>query len=455
MLGMVVKGGKEMRLGYTTGSSATAAAKAAAAALLSGKPQEMVKIETPNGTNLLLEVVETAVGHGSVTCCVRKDAGDDPDVTNGILICACVEKTDAGISINGGKGIGRVTKPGLACKVGEAAINPVPHRMIEEGLREIARRFAYNGGFSVIISAPEGECIAQKTYNPLLGIVGGISILGTTGIVEPMSEAALVDTIKVEIDSRLAGGTTRLLVTPGNYGRDFAQNAFGLNLDIGVKCSNYIGETLDYAVYKGVKELLLIGHAGKLVKLAAGVMNTHSRVADCRAEAVAAHAALHGADSGQVKQLMECITTEEMGRLLVQWGLSQRVWHSLLSKMMEHIDRRTGGRCAVELIVFTNQGGILVQTSGAAALAENIRAETEEKRNDRHLVWRGGRAGGPGTTHCKSDRNAQGGGSRRRPRHRRRKNGLARGCKVYCGQGDSALPHADDKGQGTACEKPP
>ena len=376
MLGTVVKGGKEMRLGYTTGSCAAAAAKAAAATLLSGQPQEIVKIETPSGTALLLEVLETAMEPNSVTCCVRKDAGDDPDVTDGILIYACVEKKDAGIFIDGGRGIGRVTRPGLACKVNEAAINPVPRRMIEEGLREISEKYSYHGGLSVMISAPGGENIAQKTFNPRLGIVGGISILGTTGIVEPMSEAALIDTIKVEINSRLAGGFDRLLITPGNYGRDFARDAFGLDLDTGIKCSNYIGETLDYAVYKGVKELLLIGHAGKLVKLAAGVMNTHSRIADCRAEAVAAHAALHGANSDQVGRLMDCITTEEMNHLLVKWKMSQVVWQSLLAKMMEHIGHRTGGNCAVKLVVFTNRDGILAQTGGAAALAAKIHAKT-------------------------------------------------------------------------------
>lgn len=380
MIGTIVKGGKEMRLGFTTGSSAAAAAKAAAVTLLSGKPQEMVKISTPSGKALLIEVLETSMEPGSVTCCVRKDAGDDPDVTDGILIFAQVKKTDSGISIDGGKGIGRVTRPGLSCKVNEAAINPVPRDMIAAGLREIAGKFDYGGGFSVVISAPEGERIAQNTYNPRLGIVGGISILGTAGIVEPMSEAALVETIKVEIDSKLAGGATKLLVTPGNYGRDFARDALGLDIGAGIKSSNYIGETLDYAVYKGVKQMLLIGHAGKLVKLAAGVMNTHSRVADCRAEAVAAHAALHGADREQVRKLMACITVEEMDRLLVKWGLLRAVWQTLLVKIMEHIAQRTGGRCTVEVVVFTHQEGILAQTNGAAALAAEFHTDTAEEK---------------------------------------------------------------------------
>jgi cobalt-precorrin-5B (C1)-methyltransferase len=246
--------------------------------------------------------------------------------------------------------------------------------MIEENVSQTAAKFHYDGGFHITISAPGGEKIAKSTYNPRLGIVGGISILGTSGIVEPMSEAALIDTIKVEINSKFAGGADKLLITPGNYGRDFALNTFGLDLETGVKCSNYIGETLDYAVYKGFRQLLLIGHAGKLVKLAAGVMNTHSRVADCRSEVFATHAALAGAGAAQVKQLMESLTTEEMHRLLKSWGMSQVVWRSILAKMTARVNLRTGCRCQVEMVVFTIGDGILAQTENAAELAGEIRA---------------------------------------------------------------------------------
>lgn len=362
-----------MRMGYTTGSCAAAAAKAAAATLLSGKAHDTVELDTPKGIRLRLDILDLAVEENCVSCAVKKDAGDDPDATNGIKIYAQVEKTGGGIVIGGGKGIGRVTKPGLACAVGEAAINPVPREMIESGLREMAAKFRYAGGLAVTIYAPDGEETAKSTYNSHLGIVGGISILGTTGIVEPMSEAAVIDTIKLEINARLAAGMNRLLVTPGNYGQDFALREFGLNLETGVKCSNYIGETLDYCVYKKIKSLLLIGHAGKLSKLAAGVMNTHSRVADCRAEVFAAHAAMAGADASQVKEIMECATTDEMHRLIKSWGMAGAVWKSILGKVAEHINDRTGGKYNTEVIIFTNSDGVLAATSGAVPLANEIR----------------------------------------------------------------------------------
>lgn len=370
---IVIKSGKSMRLGYTTGSCAAAAAKAAAATLLSGRIHDTVEIDTPKGIRLRLEVTDFAIERESVTCAVQKDAGDDPDVTNGMKIFVKVEKTEAGFFLDGGEGVGRVSKPGLACKVGEAAINPVPRKMVENSLREIAAQYNYSGGFKVIVSAPGGEEIAKSTFNPRLGIAGGISILGTSGIVEPMSEAAIVDTIRVEIDSKFAAGTKSLLITPGNYGRDFAYSAFGIDLETGVKCSNYIGETLDYAVYKKIDRLLLIGHAGKLTKLSAGVMNTHSRVADCRREIFAAHAAMAGAGGAEVKQLMECTTTDEMQRLLVEWDISHIVWQSILANMMEHINHRTGGRCKVEVVVFTIRDGILAKTCGADKLADEIK----------------------------------------------------------------------------------
>lgn len=370
---IVTKNGKAMRMGYTTGSCAAAAAKAAAATLLSREVHDTVELDTPKGIRLHLDILDFLVEQNCVSCGVKKDAGDDPDTTNGIIIYARVEKTLDGIVIRAGEGIGRVTKPGLACKVGEAAINPIPRKMIEESMRDMAEKFRYSGGFAVTIFAPDGEKVAKSTYNSHLGIIGGISILGTSGIVEPMSEAAIIDTIKLEINSRLAAGTDKLLVTPGNYGRDFALKQFGLYLETGVKCSNYIGETLDYCVYKGISNLLLIGHAGKLTKLAAGVMNTHSRVADCRAEVFAAHAAMAGANSTQVKQIMECVTTDEMHRLITTWGMSEAVWETILAKVMTYIDHRTGGKFNTEVIIFTNNDGVLAATKNAVLLANEIR----------------------------------------------------------------------------------
>ena len=213
----IEKDGKQLRLGYTTGSCAAAAAKAAAWMLLTGKRKERISILTPKGVVLELAVLDIAMTQQRVSCAIQKDSGDDPDVTNGTLIYAEVSRSqEPGVFIEGGTGVGRVTKPGLDQPVGNAAINSVPRRMIQENLLEVMGLTDYSGGLNVVISVPDGERLASKTFNPRLGIVNGISILGTTGIVEPMSEKALVDTIGVELRQRRQSGAEYALLTPGN-----------------------------------------------------------------------------------------------------------------------------------------------------------------------------------------------------------------------------------------------
>lgn len=368
----VVKGSKELRCGYTTGSCAAAAAKASAVMLLGDETVDQVLIDTPGGITLTLQVEDTVKQQEYVGCSVVKDAGDDPDVTHGMKISARVEKAEKGIVIDGGRGVGRVTRAGLACAVGEAAINPVPRQMITKELAEVAEKYRYKGGFSVVISAENGEEVARKTFNPRLGIVGGISILGTSGIVEPMSEKAIIDTIHVEINSRTALNKEYLLITPGNYGRDFAIREFGLDIELGVKCSNFIGATIDYAVYKKVKNILLIGHAGKLCKIAGGIMNTHSGTADCRCEIFAAHAAMAGAPAELAGRIMGAVTTEEIGMLLQEADLAAAVYQSIMNKIEYWLNRRAASDCKVEAIMFTDMKGTYYQTGGAADAIRNL-----------------------------------------------------------------------------------
>lgn len=368
----VVKEGKELRMGFTTGSCATAGAKAAATMLLTGELQEQVILKTPKGIVLNLEVKDITIDGDSVSCKIIKDAGDDPDATHGMKICSTVSRIPQGIEIDGGKGVGRVTKEGLACSIGEAAINPTPRKMIKEALLEVAEKYNYQRGFKVIISAEGGEEVAKKTFNPRLGIIGGISILGTSGIVEPMSEKALIETIHVEIDSRTANGEEKLLICPGNYGRDFALKEFGIDLDTGIKCSNYIGEALDYSIYKGVKKLMLIGHAGKISKLAAGIMNTHSRMADGRKEIFAAHSAIAGASRSQVVKIMEATTTDEIDCLLEEMNLKDEVWKTVMDKIVENLKYRIGDGCQIEVMTFTNKGRYIHMTEGARRLIKEL-----------------------------------------------------------------------------------
>lgn len=370
----VVIEGRKLKCGFTTGSCAAGAAKACAEMLLTDKTVAGVVMDTPKGVRLSLQVEDIIKQPGWVSCAVTKDAGDDPDVTHGIRIFAKVEKIEKGILIEGGEGVGRVTRKGLACAVGEAAINPVPRKMIAEALTETSLKYNYKGGFSVLISAENGEEIAKRTFNPRLGITGGISILGTSGIVEPMSEKALIDTIHIEINSRLAENQETLLISPGNYGRDFAIKRFGLDLDKGIKCSNFIGETIDYSVYMNVKNILLIGHAGKLCKIAGGIMNTHSRTADCRCEIFAAHAAIAGASEDLVGNIMEAVTTEEMDGILQAAGLVRQVYDSMMSKIEYHLNHRAAGKTRVEVIMFTGQGNCY-RTAGADMLIEMLLKE--------------------------------------------------------------------------------
>ena len=364
---------KKMRTGYTTGSCAAAAAKAAACMLLSGEVIQQVRLMTPKGVELDLEVEQIERRQHGVRCAVRKDSGDDPDVTNGIYVYAEVRKEpEQGIYLDGGEGIGRITKKGLEQPVGAAAINRVPRKMILEAVKEQSIRYGYQGGLSVIISAPEGKKLAAKTFNPRLGIENGISILGTSGIVEPMSEKALTDTIFLEMKMLKENGIDRCCVVPGNYGRDFLAEQLGVDTDQAVKCSNYIGETIDAAVNLEMRSLLLIGHIGKLIKVAAGVMNTHSRQADCRMEVLAAHAAAEC-----VQAILSCITTTEALELLKEKGILSGVMERVMERIEFHLCHRAGGSLQVEAIVFSTEDGILGKTKRAEALLKEIRAGAE------------------------------------------------------------------------------
>ncbi len=362
-------GGQRLRCGYTTGTCAAAAARGAAELLLTGVAPDLLRVETPSGLTVEVEVEEARLLEGCARCAVRKDAGDDPDITNGVLVWATVERTEVpGVTIDGGEGVGRVTRPGLDQPPGAAAINSVPRRMITEQLESALQAVGASCGLRAVISIPQGRALAKKTFNPRLGIEGGLSVLGTSGIVRPMSEAALVASIHAELDVRRAEGTLDLLVSPGNYGADFARDVLGLDLSQSVQCSNYIGDTLDYAAAKGFRSLLLVGHLGKLVKCAAGVMNTHSRVADCRMETLAAHAALCGAGQETVRAILQAVTTEAAISVLRDASLLTETMDSVMDALSRQLRRRAGETLRVEAVLFTNQHGVLGETEGAAEL---------------------------------------------------------------------------------------
>ena len=362
-------GSRMMRCGITTGTCASLAASGAAQLLLTGTAPSSLALTTPKGLTVEVEPVFCRLEGLQAVCAVRKDAGDDPDVTDGLLIIASVRKTGQGIRVDGGTGVGRVTKKGLDQPVGAAAINSVPRRMIASAAEAVCAETGYAGGLDIVISVPEGEEIARKTFNPMLGIEGGISILGTSGIVEPMSEQAIVDTIELEIRQAAENGVQNLIAVPGNYGLDFLKQQFPLPADIPVvKCSNYLGDTIDIALTQGMQSLLLVGHIGKLVKLAGGIMNTHSRMADCRCELFCAHAALCGADASLCRALMDQPTSDGCLALLESANLKDAVLRSLLEAIQRHLDRRTHQAMRTGAVVFSNEAGLLGMTETAGQL---------------------------------------------------------------------------------------
>lgn len=361
-------GSEQLRCGYTTGTCAAAAVRGAAEALLSGTWPTAIRIDTPAGIGVEVELLEPAAGPGWASCAVRKDGGDDPDATHGTLICARVERTERGVEIDGGRGVGRVTKPGLDQGVGAAAINSVPRKMIEAELRGALKSHGADGGLRAVVSAPEGEKIALKTFNPRLGIVGGISILGTSGIVRPMSEAALIASVHLELDMQKANGARDVVITPGNYGQDFSRDVLGLGLTHWATCSNYIGEAIDHAAGLGFESLLLVGHIGKLVKVAAGNMNTHSRVSDGRKETLAAHTAMAGGSVETVRAVFNAPTTDAAIDILDKTGLRFPVMQAVARELEAQFKHRAGEGMRVEALFFSNRHGILGKTSGAEAL---------------------------------------------------------------------------------------
>lgn len=374
----IQKGTRRLRMGFTTGSCAALAAKAAAKILLTGAHADTVEIVTPKGLAVKTPVLNITHGENSVSCAVRKDAGDDPDITDGILVFAAVSKHPTpGIAVDGGSGIGRVTRPGLDQPVGAAAINSVPRQMIISEVQSVCDRVFYEGGLSVIISIPDGVRLAQRTFNPKLGIDGGLSVLGTTGIVEPMSAQALIDCIGIELHTLSTAGYKDVVLTPGNYGTQFlAAHPFLKNAPT-VKISNYFGEALDFAACHGFHNILLAAHIGKLVKLAGGIMNTHSSSADCRIELITAHAALAGADTKTVTALMTAVSADSCIEILDKEGLRNAVISSLLTKIQEHLSRRVGSRICVGAMMFSNEYGLLGQTAAALNLIDSIKRRTQ------------------------------------------------------------------------------
>lgn len=371
---------KELRKGFTTGSCGAAAAKAALYMLLTGSVKDEIEIITPGGAVFRTEIKDIFREGNRVRCAVVKDGGDDPDVTTGLHVTAEVRAEERGdgaleIQIEGGPGVGRVTLPGLDQPVGNAAINRVPRQMIEKELTEVADLLDFRGRIRVILSVPGGETAAERTFNPRLGIEGGISILGTTGIVEPMSTRAILDTIRVELNQRKALGDRIAAVSPGNYGLNFMKATYGYDLNRSVKCSNYVGDTVDMVREMGFRGMLLTGHIGKLIKVSGGIMNTHSKEGDARMELLAAGVIRAGGSTDTLRGILNCRVTEEALGIIQGESpeLLRKSMESVMDRILYYLRKRAGEELPVECILYSNEFGLLAASPGAMDMLEELR----------------------------------------------------------------------------------
>lgn len=375
------EGSCNMGYGFTTGSCAAAAAKAAAYMLLTGREKTTITIETPKGILYTARLLDIDRQENQVSAAVEKNGGDDPDITTGAWIYAKVsyKKGDGQrIEIEGGEGVGRVTRAGLDQPIGNAAINHVPREMIEKEVAQVCRLVDYKGSLRVEISVPRGRELAENTFNPRLGIVGGISILGTSGIVEPMSSQAVLGTIKAQLSQRRAEGFDYVPVSPGNYGLDFMKRTYGYDLDKSIKCSNFIGDTIDMAAELGFRSMLMMGHLGKLIKVAGGIMNTHSKEADCRMELLAAFSVKHQVEPDRVRHMLSCAATEEAVFILKESKKIEPVMAEVAERICYYMEKRSGNRMKVDCILYTNEYGELARSKGAQGWFTLLEQEQEQ-----------------------------------------------------------------------------
>ncbi len=368
LLAPVIINGKKLRRGYTTGMCAAAAAKGATMLLFQKSCPEVMTVFTPAGFPLHLEIRERETEGDSACCCVIKDAGDDPDVTNGLAIYATAKRAGAGVRIKGGPGVGVVTRPGLAVAPGEPAINPVPRQIITA---EVEKVLPAGCGVEITVWVPGGEAVAAKTLNPRLGIVGGISILGTTGIVEPMSEEAFKASLVPQIAQALALGCRDVVLTPGRRSAGWAAEKYALPAEAVVQMGNFVGFMLEECVRLGVQRVMLFGHQGKLIKVAAGVFHTHNRVADARRETLITHAALAGAERGVIVQIWNCATSEEAVQVIKKHRLDflfDRIAGEASRRAMAHVR----GRLVVGTALASSAGEILGLDERARRIGESL-----------------------------------------------------------------------------------
>lgn len=369
--------GKKYRRGYTTGSCAAAAAKASTYMLFTKEEIEHINIDTPKGISLTLKAENRELGNNYAICSIEKDGGDDIDATHTMDIFAkaeLVDKESEELIVTGGLGIGVVTKKGLSVEVGKHAINPVPMKMIRNEVKKVLKEknISLNGqSLKITIFAPKGEEVAKKTFNPRLGIVGGISILGTTGIVEPMSEEGWKKSLSIELAMKREQGMDKIILVPGNHGEQFIKENLGIDINNCVRMSNFVGYMLSEAKRLGFKKILMAGHIGKFIKISAGIFNTHSKICDARNEIMVANLALMGANLDFLKQINECITAEGAVEIIDKSKYTE-IYNVLCNKCRERVQEYLNEDIQVEVYMFRMDKSLLGKSTNADLLMEEF-----------------------------------------------------------------------------------
>lgn len=345
-----------MKKGFTTGTCAQAASKGAAFMLATKKLLEEVTVKVPSGDELVLKLINQKINNNSASCAIVKDSGDDPDITNGMKIYAKVKfSSKKGVTITAGKGVGRVTKPGLAVGVGEYAINPVPRRMIS---REVSQLLPKDKGLEVVISVPKGRELAKHTFNPRLGIVGGISIIGTSGIVLPKSLEAYKASLSLQLDVLKAQGHKKAVLVLGYVGEKFAAEVLKADEDSIIKIGDHVGFMLKECQKRKIENILLIGHIGKLVKLARGQFNTHSKFGDNRVDTIVEAARACGAKKEVIDELLRQTTAEATIDILKKNKLI-KVFPELIGKITDSINKYLSAPVSLKCLLLSLKGEVL------------------------------------------------------------------------------------------------
>jgi cobalt-precorrin-5B (C1)-methyltransferase len=355
---------KSLRTGYTTGTCAAAATKAALTTLVNGEKLAKVNVSLPKDKHIVIDIAWVRYeNEKSVTAAVIKDGGDDPDVTNGAEIWSTVSlsETSNKIIIDGGKGVGRVTKPGLGLEIGKAAINPTPLKMISHAIDEIFGQQQKNRyGLLILISVPKGEEIAKKTDNPRLGIIGGISILGTTGIVIPYSTASFAASIRQSVDVSKAMGSDSVILTTGGRSEDFARDIFGNSIadHAYIQIGDFIGFSIKQCGIKKIKKAYVIGFIGKLTKMAMGIKQTHVKGSHVDMNFLAELAIRCGAKNELVKKIKVANTARHVGELVDQFGLTT-FYDVLCEEVYSHLSKYSPSELQIKIILLDFNGKII------------------------------------------------------------------------------------------------